>query len=299
MYARADVTEGACRTDLLNGCRTRAFFAINPETRQLKVISNACRLRWCPLCSGARQRVIAAATLEWLKQQPRPKFLTLTLKHTDAPLHDQITRLYDCFRKLRRQKIWKKNVSGGIWFFQIKLGADEVSWHPHLHIVLNGNYMRHAILKEIWHSITTDSTIIDIRSVKNAEKAAGYVARYAAKPCDMVPLSPRNRYELLVALHGRRICGAVGKAHGICLGQKRPDDGGDWIYIASWSTMRSNYACDENYRRVWKCFMLRSVIESQSDYDLILQLAKSNRPPPVIANTNNNRQMIIENWCSQ
>jgi hypothetical protein len=107
------------------------------------------------------------ALLEWLPTVTAPKFITLTLKHSPAPLSHQISTLYGCFRKLRKTKLLTKTVRGGIWFFQVKQSAADYLWHPHLHIVVDSPYIPKHQLSRAWLSITKTSQIVDIRQITN------------------------------------------------------------------------------------------------------------------------------------
>ena len=201
----------------LDDCRTNAWFAIHMPTRTVRVLSSACRLRWCPLCSKSKSARIVGNLEPWLHLCHAAKFLTLTLKHSDESLDRQITRLYSCFSTFRKRRYIKESITGGIWFFQIKFCKDSGQWHPHLHCVLDGEYMPQKTIKAIWHEITGDSDIVDIRSVRSKKKAAEYVARDAARPARLAGLTPPQAVEVMSAMHGRRLCGTWGSARSVKL----------------------------------------------------------------------------------
>lgn len=298
LYSDVDAIEFSIRTRKLDECRRRAWFAFDRESGMVKVMSNACKLRWCPLCAAARRANISHQTLDWLKTIRRPKFLTLTVKHSTDPLTDQIQRLYDCFRKFRKAKYIRKNVSAGIWFFQIKQSKHTGEFHPHLHCLLSANYMPHSQLLAIWFGITHDSTILDIRSIHDAEKAAKYVARYAATPCDLESISLDARIELFTAMHGRRGCGTWGSANDICLRSKRPDDGGDWLYIASWELVHRLPGRNELYKLLTYHWLTGTPIESASDIAVVMQQHMCERPIPPPDVVDGPCTMSFDDWLS-
>lgn len=216
-YHQWDIETKKFRELELDECRTNAWFAIHMPTRTVRVLSSACRLRWCPLCSKSKSSRIVENLKPWLHLSKGSKFLTLTLRHSQESLDAQITRLYSCFVTFRSRSFVKRSIRGGVWFFQIKWSNESQSWHPHLHCVLDSEYMAHRLIKAIWHKITGDSDIVDIRSVRSKKKAAEYVARDAARPARLSDLPLPQAVEVMSAMHGRRLCGTWGSAKGLKL----------------------------------------------------------------------------------
>ena len=224
----------ANNAELLNRCRTRAWFCRSKSTGIVRVIGNACRLRWCPLCAAAKRRSITHQVVEWLKTQKKPKFLTLTLKHADSPLPDQIAHLYKSFTAIRRRQAFKRKIKGGIWFFQLKKSDTDGKWHPHLHCLIVGSYIEQRVVAKLWHSVTKSSIIVDIRAVRDAAKAAEYVARYAASPAALTELTIDEQQQVYFALHGRRLCGSWGRAKSVEMSHPKLTNRDDWQRIGSW-----------------------------------------------------------------
>ena len=232
----------------LDCCRSLAYFAVKTDSRTVHIVSNSCRLRWCPLCSRARSSFISASVENWILTFKNPKFLTLTLRHSCDSLESQILRLYGCFRLLRKRKFWKRLVVAGCWFFQIKKSSADNSWHPHLHVCLNSEFIPHGLLSKAWKEITGDSEIVDIRSIYKPSVAAGYVARYSARPAELSNLSPKERAEVLSALHGRRILGKFGRCGNLDLSGKSPDDKSDFDVVANFEDAHDHFATSATIR---------------------------------------------------
>jgi len=216
-YHQWDIEARKFRELELDDCRTNAWFAVHMPTRTVRILSSACRLRWCPLCSKSKAARIVGNLQPWLHLSKGSKFLTLTLKHSGESLDSQITRLYACFVTFRKRAYVNRSVRGGVWFFQIKYSGESRQWHPHLHCVLDAEYMPHKLLKEIWHKVTGDSDIVDIRAVRDKKKAAEYVARDAAKPSRLSDLTTSQAVEVMASMHGRRLCGTWGTAKSVKL----------------------------------------------------------------------------------
>ena len=236
-YYAVDQQHGSQYLNKWDACRDHAWFARHKDTGEVRVFSSACRLRWCSLCSNARRGYITHTVAEWLTKSRYPKFLTVTLKHSDAPLAHQVKCLYDYFRKFRKVKFVKKSAVGGIWFFQIKRSKKSGQWHPHIHCVVEGSYMKQRALSEIWSRITFGSKVVDIRPIRNIEKGANEVARYASTPADLSTTDPSDFVELFDSLHGRRSCGTWGTARNVSLRQPKADDINKWENVGSWTVL--------------------------------------------------------------
>jgi len=237
MYYQVDLLLNTEYLSKFEQCRVSSWFARHVDTGEVKVFSAACRLRWCSLCSDARRGFVTHQVTEWIQRARHPKFLTVTLKHSDAPLAHQVTSLYKYFRNFRKTKYFRNSVPGGIWFFQIKRSKNTGQWHPHIHCVIEGNYMPQKKLSRMWRDITFGSTIVDIRPVRNLEKGAAEVARYASTPADLKSNSPDDYVEMFQSLHGRRSCGTWGTAKKVSLRQPKAEEVHKWQNIGSWSVM--------------------------------------------------------------
>lgn len=239
----------------LADCRQNAWFARHVETGEVRVAASCCNLRWCPVCSNARRNYMTHSISEWIGEADHPKFMTLTLQHSTAPLDFQIDTLYRSFQNLRRRTAFKKAVTGGIWFFQIKKSKTDGLWHPHMHALVTGKYLSKYELSKMWLAITLTSPIVDIRTVRDPQGAASDIARYATSPGSLVGLPPDDAVDLVNALDGRRICGKWGTAREVCLRPKRVEEPGKWESIGSWTTVFQMYETDPGARAIvssWK-----------------------------------------------
>jgi len=260
LYAEIDRQDGKSRLSVLLNCRKYAWFARSNETGLVHVCSNSCRQRWCPICSGGRSSYIVNSITPWIERLRFPRFLTLTLKHSNAPLKQQIDQIYKHFRNLRKDKQFKKYVKGGIWFFQVKLSDHGDQWHPHVHCLITGKYMPHDWIKRKWLRITQSSSIVDIRAVKNKTEVAKYVARYCARPAQLSKYPISIREEIYRALHGRRLCGVWGKAKGISLSPPKFVASEKYTRLGSWSTILSLKCTSSAARQIIKSWLEKLVL---------------------------------------
>ena len=236
-------------------CRKKAWFVQNENTLEIRVASTKCHLRWCPLCADSRQMFIAKQTTDWLKTCHHPKLLTLTLRHTSAPLESQIKFLYESFRQLRKRSYFSKKVTGGIWFFQVKKSDSDHKWHPHLHCTIDGLFLKHRELKNLWIRITRGSEIVHIKPCTNIENSAQHIARYAARPSDLATFEFSDTLEIYHAMKSRRIVGSWGTARYISFRPSKPDDAADWKSCGGWSTVQGMRGFDEDATMIWKAWL--------------------------------------------
>jgi hypothetical protein len=220
-------------------CRFFASFVRNKETGIVRVTSNHCRNRWCPMCASSRANAVSAQVQEWLNKASFPKMLTLTLAHSDRPLFDQIKELYSAFRKLRKLKYFRERVKGGIWFFQVPRSKDRTAWHPHLHCVIEGDFIDNNWIAREWLRITGHSKIIHVTLLRDFKAAAKEIARYASRPNRLENLSDESACELVRACRSLRTCGTWGSGRSCSLRPQIVYDKDEWESIGSWQTVIS------------------------------------------------------------
>lgn len=218
----------------LRDCRSFAWFAVHKTSGLVKVVSSACHLRWCPLCAESRALYLSFEVERWYRAASSPKLLTLTLRHSDIPLGDQIDHLYKAFRKLRQHSYIKKRLRGGIWFFQLKWIKKTESWHPHIHALIDSDFIPHVQIQQRWAKLTKGSDIVDIRLCWSSDAAANHVARYATRPGTLSKVPYLKRLELLTVMDGRRIVGKWGNANHVRLVPPKELDHSQWLNAGSW-----------------------------------------------------------------
>lgn len=175
----------------------------NDATR-FRIVPDHCHDRWCIPCATARRNTIRKNLDRLISVQPH-RFLTLTIRHHEEPLSELLRRLYSGFRRLRQRQLWKDRVGGGVAFLEIGFNSETRSWHPHLHCVLEGNYIHRPDLTQAWLEVTGDSRAVDIKIVRNRSHVVDYVSKYATKPIPPAAVEDAAALrEAVGALTGRR-----------------------------------------------------------------------------------------------
>lgn len=199
---------------------------------QYRVACSRCRDRFCPTCGQERSRVIAANVVQRVEKKPH-RFITLTVRHGTEDLKVLLTKLLDGFKKLRRSSVWRSAVAGGCAFLEVKKVN---GWHPHLHLIVQGNWMDHKEVSKTWLQCTGDSSIVDIKLIREVEKTAAYVTKYASKPLDRsVTFNQKDLIEAMVVLKGVKLLTTFGSWRGEALCESASDE--VWETVCGLSTL--------------------------------------------------------------
>jgi hypothetical protein len=223
---------GANAMQAFSTCGANLWAQRCPGTDDVRLVANCCHNRFCIPCATARARRMKA-NLHIHCKSMKLRFITLTLKHSPTPLTDQLKRLHRDFAELRRRAAWKEHVNGGAAFVEVKVGSRDGLWHPHLHLLCEGTFWRQKDISALWHRVTGDSSIVDVREVDDLEKAGHYCVKYVTKPADAsVYQDPSKLQEMMLAMKGSRLCLSFGTWRGFKL-TEIPDDGREWVNVRS------------------------------------------------------------------
>lgn len=253
------------------GCGSHAYVIRSLDNPALyRIAGSACHDRFCLPCATERARGIALNVIEHVAGR-EVRFLTLTLKHTDRPLPDQLDHLYKSFSDLRRRTFWKRRVTGGIAFLEVVLSESDGLWHPHLHILIEGSYIPKRELSSLWCQITDGSFIVKIKAVKDNRKCASYVTKYASKPFNNSFIAQADALdEAVAAFKGRKLLMTFGTWRGLQLVEK-PDDAA-WEHVAPLEVVI--------FRAAHGDAEARSILASLTDADLSPLFARAPPKPP-------------------
>lgn len=213
-------------------CGKHAYVFQSVEDPDIYTLGGStCHDRFCLPCARERSRVIATNVKDKLESE-RARFLTLTLKSTTESLLDLLAKLSGDFTALRRTKLWRHKVTGGVAFLEVKWIERTQRWHPHLHCLVQGRYIPQDELSKTWLRITHTSHVIDIRIASDNAHVTHYITKYASKPLDhTVVMNPDKLDEAILAMKGKRLCTTFGSWRGYKLTQ--PPESGTWIQLGT------------------------------------------------------------------
>jgi hypothetical protein len=208
---RADLP--AARLQRFDDCGSGAWIEQNQETGDLRVTANYCHDRFCHPCQGGRARTLRSSIEAKAKKSTRLQHVVLTLKHSPSPLSDQLDHLQNCWAKLRRNRTFKAWAKGGAAIIEHKRAANG-QWHPHVHLVLEGDVPEHELSK-LWRTITRDSDVVNVSQIRDVKKAAGVLAAYVTKPADSAIFEDADALlEHVASSHGRHTISTFGAWRG-------------------------------------------------------------------------------------
>jgi len=217
--------------DRWRNCGAECVIEWSESLQRYRLRGSYCHSRHCRPCARTKALLITKnlankLTAEGADCQHKYKFLTLTFRGNTTPLKSQLTRAYACLRKLRATSMWKNNVNGGSASLESKWkkvyvdGKPQSHWHPHFHIIYDGDPIDQARLSKAWHDITGDSFMVDIKQVKSTKDAAFYVSKYITKGVnDDMWDDPEAAKEWINATAGLRVCATFGSWRGFRLTQ--------------------------------------------------------------------------------
>lgn len=207
----------ACRLRL---CGTYPRLRYSAEACKLFIVESRCKSRLCPRCGRVRAGRCKGKLTWLLSKMDSPRFFTFTLKSSDAPLRDQITRLTAAFKELRRRELWKSATKGGAFAVEVTWNKKAQQWHPHLHVLADGSFIAQARLADAWEEITKDSRVVHVRAVHSRAAAAKYLTDYLQKAQDARNVPDNQLTDWALATHGLRFIQTFGTSHNIPLDEE-------------------------------------------------------------------------------
>jgi hypothetical protein len=239
--------QGKGRTDSFANCGSDCFVMTNQITRAYRCQANYCHDRMCVPCQAKRSALVGAGILRHIRglDVASLKFVTLTLRHSETGLRDQIDRLFRHAAALRRRKYWHASVTGGIQVLEVKLSKSGL-WHPHLHLIVEGR-LEAGLLREEWRAITGDSFIVDVRPVRD-DQVIGYLTKYLTKPCSTtIYRCEKSLDEFVKSVKGRRVFNTFGSWRGADFEAGADDPHPDaWVVVGRLSSLIARSAwCGE------------------------------------------------------
>lgn len=217
-------------------CGANMWLELRDDGRAARLRCEKCRDRCCVPC-GAERAALIVENLVQHTEGRNMRLVTFGLRHSKTSLASQIDRLYRSFAEMRRRAFWAGHVTGGAAFLEVKLSKYDNLWHPHLHVLVEGEYMPQKPLSRLWHEVTGDSSIVHITKISDLGHACRYVTKYVTKPLDSsVFCSDEVLDEAINGLRGRRLCLTFGAWRGFRLLDVE-DDGHAWTSVGGAYTM--------------------------------------------------------------
>lgn len=259
-------------------CGAQAWVLRHKDQDSLfRIVLTCCHDRFCVPCARARAFNIRQNLAKHTAGKTL-RFLTLTLKHTDQPLDQQLDRLYRAFRALRATSLWRERVRGGVAFLEVKLSESDKKWHPHLHCLIDSTFLPKHQISSAWLDATGDSEIIDIRLVRDTAEVDKYITKYVTKPTSPNVLRDAVRLaEVIKALMHRRMFITFGQCRNWKLTEAA--DPSKWTLLYHEVQLREK-ANDGDPFAQELLDRIAAFIYGQDEQEFVLELSILSQPPP-------------------
>jgi len=206
------------------GCAQSVHLYVDEPTATVREYIHTCKARLCPLCGRRRSQHVADQMQPMVDAMSHPRHLVLTVKSAETPLREQITNLRRWFVKLRATPFWRANVTHGVYTVEATINVDTGQWHPHLHVIVDGNYLPHQKLRQLWHQVTGTADIVWISDAGNRQGLVRELCKYVGKPQNTSTWTLEQIRTYAASVKGTRMVQTFGTAPIPPVADAAPDD---------------------------------------------------------------------------
>jgi hypothetical protein len=149
------------------------------------------------------------------------RYVVLAERNSDN-LQSGIKSLYKAWTSLRRSVRWKRKVKGCIAVLEVTYNVEQRSWHPHLNVLIEGDYFPFEELNQAWIKATDGNgrtTHIQKADESTVYELMKYTLKVAEKDGEgrlhLIFDQPDAIDEFLAATYGARLVRGYGIFHGL------------------------------------------------------------------------------------
>jgi hypothetical protein len=169
----------------------------------------SCSLRVCPHCCRRRSLMLAGKMESFLVGKPMNTLRYAVLSERNCVnLVAGMALLWEAWTRLRRFVAWKAQVKGCIVALEVTRNAKDNTWHPHLNVLMEGDYFPVEKLRQMWMEAT------EFRSETAFIRAADAgtvreLIKYVTKLTDLIG-DPEALDDFLTAVYKKRLVRTCG-----------------------------------------------------------------------------------------
>jgi hypothetical protein len=115
--------------------------------------TNSCSVRLCPHCAHDKVNLVGKRVQAFVVGKENLKYMVLAERNSKN-LAEGIKSLYQSWDKLRRSVFWKRRVTGAMAVLEVTYSAKRKSWHPHLNVLFEGDYIPFRELNIKWQKVS-------------------------------------------------------------------------------------------------------------------------------------------------
>ena len=197
----------------LASCCNTAFVVHDPAAGEIRPWLPRCQSRLCPFCGRGRTAKVAARVLPLVEDIKVARHITLTFRSRKQHLGHQLNELRAAWKKFRKHPEVAARIRGGIYTIEITRDPESGLWHPHLHIIYDGDYFPQKLLSSLWQQHMKGGLITWISKVDNTQAAAWEISKYVNKPPHAVGWPPEAIASYAHAVAGTRMLQTFGTLH--------------------------------------------------------------------------------------
>jgi hypothetical protein len=182
---------------------------------------DSCSVRLCPHCAFRRSQDLANSTRELMVGREGLRYLVLAERNSENLLAG-IRSLYKAWTSLRRSVRWKRKVRGCIAVLEVTYNLSDRTWHPHLNVLMEGEYFPFEELNQAWIKATKGNgrtSYIEKADESTVYELMKYTLKVAEKDGEgrlhLIFDQPAALDEFLAAVYGARLVRAYGIFHGL------------------------------------------------------------------------------------
>lgn len=185
----------------------------------------SCRLRLCPFEMRARSMAALHKFGDVLARLKEPRYLVLTVENCALEeLRRGIDDLFAAFERLRHSHLWT-SVRGALAVLEVTFNESAVTWHPHLNIIFEGEYISKSELDAVWFRATRGRG--RITWIQRADRRTVLeLLKYVTKLLDFVH-KPEAVEWFLKGTYRKRFIRTYGSLYGLKLEEDTREGRGD------------------------------------------------------------------------
>jgi hypothetical protein len=121
--------------------------------------------------------------------------------------------LWESWTRLRRSVRWKNKVKGCIVALEVTYNREEDTWHPHLNVLMEGEYFPFEELRQAWSEASEHRGQTAFIRAADAGTVSELI-KYVTKVSDLIG-NPHALETLLLAVHKKRFVRTYGSFYGL------------------------------------------------------------------------------------
>jgi replication protein len=184
----------------------------NTGGHNFAMAENSCSVRVCPHDSRRRSLVLAARLEKFVIGKTGLRYAVLA-ESNSADLAEGLVSLWSSWTRLRRSVCWKRKVRGCTVALEVTYNREENSWHPHLNVLMEGEYFPFEELNQAWIEATEGRGRTSFIRAADAGTVRELI-KYVTKISDLLGEAPALD-EFLTAVFRKRLVRTYGSFYDV------------------------------------------------------------------------------------